>query len=151
MADLLEHAARCMALALDEARASASEGGIPVGAVLARENEILGRGRNRHVQNNDPTAHAEIECLRNAGPLDSYEGTTLYITTMPCQMCAGALVQFGIEYVVVGERRNYKGAMSFLKDHWVQVDRLDDSACVELLETYIRDHEAVWKKDIGER
>ena len=138
-----------MALALEEARASAREGGIPVGAVLARDGKVLGKGRNRHIQKNDPTAHAEIECLRDAGTLGSYAGATMYITTMPCHLCAGAIIQFGIEYVVVGERRNYSGAHSLLKDHWIQIERLDDPACVELLGEYIREHGDVWKSDAG--
>ncbi len=149
MAELLDNADRYMALALEEARASVAEGGVPVGAVLVKDGRVLGRGRNRRVQKNDPTAHAEIECLRDAGRLESYAGAIIYITTMPCHLCAGAIVQFGIEYVVVGERRNFTGAISFLKDHWIQVDRLDDPDCVELLGSYIREHGDVWREDTG--
>ncbi len=151
MADLLENAEGFMAIALEEARASLKEGGIPVGAVLVKDGRVLGRGRNRHLQNNDPTAHAEIECLRDAGSQESYKGMTLYITTMPCHLCAGAIVQFGIEYVVVGERQNYSGAASFLKDHWIQVGRLKSEECVNLLASYIEKHGDVWRKDVGER
>ena len=140
-----------MALALEEARASANEGGIPVGAVLVKDGTVLGKGRNRHIQQNDPTAHAELECIRNAGLQESYKGVTMYITTMPCHLCAGAIVHFGIEYVVVGERRNYSGALSFLKDHWIQIDRVDDEACYAILEAYIRTHPGIWNRDVGDR
>jgi cytosine deaminase len=150
MADLLENAENYMAIALEEARAAASEGGIPIGAVLVKDGKVLGRGRNRRVQQNDPTAHAEIECLRNAGRLTSYSNATLYITTMPCLMSAGAIVQSGIEYVVVGERRNYSGARRFLQDHWIQIDRIDDPACVSLLAEYIEAHGDIWRENIGE-
>jgi len=150
MKTLIENAERFMADALAEARASLAEGGIPVGAVLVKDGTIIGRGRNRRVQSGDPTAHAEIECLRNAGRLGSYKGAILYTTTMPCHLCAGAIVQFGIDYVVVGERRNFGGARSFLKDHWVQVERLDDDACADLLGGFIEQHGNIWREDIGE-
>ena len=151
MAELLDNAETYMAIALEEARASMKEGGIPVGAVLVKDGSVVGKGRNRHIQNNDPTAHAEIECIRNAGRMSSYSGVILYVTTMPCHLCAGALVHFGIEYVVVGERRNFSGARSFLKDHWIQLDRLDDEECVTLLASYIEKHADIWKLDVGER
>lgn len=135
--------------ALAEARASLSEGGIPVGAVLVRDGRILGRGHNRRVQSGDPTAHAEIECLRNAGRLDSYRNTILYSTLMPCHLCAGAIVQFGIENVVAGEASNFKGAKHFLEDHWVQVEVLEDNDCENVLRAYIEASPNVWNEDIG--
>jgi cytosine deaminase len=149
MTSLLDRADEFLSEALAEARASLAEGGIPIGAVLVRNGKIIGRGRNRRLQDGDPTAHAEIECLRNAGRQSSYQGTILYITLMPCHLCAGAIVQFGIEYVVAGEATNFKGAQHFLKDHWVQFDTLDDEACERLLREFIEKHPDVWKEDIG--
>lgn len=150
MAHLLDRAEEFMQEALAEAKASLAEGGIPIGSVLVRDGVIIGRGHNRRVQNGDPTAHAEIECLRNAGRQRSYAGTILYSTLMPCHLCAGALAQFGIEYVVAGEAENFRGAQHFMKDHWIQVERLDDEECERLLRTYIEQHPEVWKEDIGD-
>lgn len=149
MASLLDGADEFIAAALDEARAGLAEGGIPVGAVLVRDGKIIGRGHNRRVQTGDPTAHAEIECLRNAGRIGSYTGTILYSTLMPCYFCSGAIVQFGIEYVVAGEKLNFKGAEHFLRDHWVQVESVDDEACEKMLGEFIEKNEKLWMEDIG--
>jgi cytosine deaminase len=149
MARLLDRAEEFMREAFSEARASLSEGGIPVGAVLVRDGQIIGRGRNRRVQSGDPTAHAEIECLRNTGRIGSYRGTILYSTLIPCHLCAGALVQFGIEYVVAGESTNFRGAKHFLEDHWVQIEVLEDNECEQMLRAYIEAHPDVWNEDIG--
>jgi cytosine deaminase len=149
MSFLLNRADEFMREAVAEAKVSLSEGGIPIGSILVRDGTIIGRGHNRRVQNGDPTAHAEIDCLRNAGRQASYKGTVLYSTLMPCHLCAGAIVQFGIEYVVAGEATNFKGAKHFLRDHWVQVEDLEDAECEQLLAEYIRQHPDVWKEDIG--
>ena len=149
MARLLDRAKEFMREALAEAHASLAEGGIPVGAVLVREGRIIGRGHNRRVQSGDPTAHAEIECLRNAGRMGSYRDTILYSTLMPCHLCAGAIVQFGIEYVVAAEASNFKGAKHFLEDHWVQVEVLENYDCEHALRAYIEAHPDVWNEDIG--
>ncbi len=98
-----------MQAALDEARAGLAEGGIPIGSALMRDGQLLGRGHNRRVQNDDPMTHAETDCLRNAGRIGSYRGCTLYSTLMPCYFCAGAAVQFGIKRVIVGESRTFAG------------------------------------------
>ena len=92
-----------MAAAIEEAKKGANDGGIPIGSVLVRGDEIIGRGHNKRVQENDPIKHAEIDCLYNAGRIGSYRGTVLYSTLMPCFLCAGAVVQFGIKKVIVGE------------------------------------------------
>ncbi len=139
-----------MKTALDEARSGLSAGGIPIGAVLVGpDGKILGRGHNRRVQDNDPIMHAEINCMRNAGRVRSYRGTTLYSTLMPCYLCAGAAVQFGIKKVVVGESRNFTGARSFLKEHGVEVVDLDLGECAELLSKFIKENPEVWNEDIG--
>jgi cytosine/creatinine deaminase len=135
--------------AIGEARTSLHEGGIPIGSVLVRDGTIIGRGHNRRIQNNDPLAHAEIECLRNAGRIGSFADTILFSTLMPCYLCSGAIVQFGIEKVVVGESRNFKGDIDFLKDHWVAVDDWDDDECIQLMEEFIKKNPALWDEDIG--
>lgn len=138
-----------MKAAIEEAKLSLQEGGIPIGSVLVRDGKIIGRGHNRRVQNDDPLAHAEIECIRNAGRIGSYSNTILFTTLMPCYLCSGAIVQFGIEKIFVGESRTFKGDLEFLKDHWVAVDDLDVDECIELMKEFIKKNQTLWDEDIG--
>lgn len=135
--------------ALAEARQGRNEGGIPIGSVLVRDGQIVGRGQNRRVQNRDPVAHAEIECLRDAGRLGSFSDCTLYSTLMPCYLCAGAVVQFGIPRVVAGESATFPGARAFLERHGVEVVDLELEACKELMAAFIAEHPELWDEDIG--
>src|SRR3954467_8068035 len=105
--------------AIEEAKKGLAEGGIPIGSILVRNGEIIGRGHNQRVQKGDPMAHAEIDCLQQAGRIGSYKDTVLYSTLMPCYLCAGAVVQFGITQVVVGESKTFSGAEFFMKQHAV--------------------------------
>jgi len=148
--DLAIHAV-FMDEALREAREGFAEGGIPIGSLLVRNGEIIGRGHNRRVQENDPMMHAEIDCLRNAGRRTGYRDCVLYSTLMPCYLCAGAVVQFRIPVVVAGESRNFSGAQEFLADMGITVLDLDREDCRSLLAGFIRDHPALWNEDIGER
>jgi cytosine deaminase len=138
-----------MKAALEEARFGLQEGGIPIGSVLVRDSKIIGRGHNRRVQNGDPLAHAEIECLRNAGRIGSYSNTILFSTLIPCYLCSGAIVQFGIEKIIVGESRTFKGDKEFLKDHWVTLEDWDMDECVALMEEFIKKNPTLWNEDIG--
>jgi cytosine deaminase len=138
-----------MNIAIEEAKLSLQEGGIPIGSVLVRDDKIIGRGHNRRVQNGDPLAHAEIECIRNAGRIGSYSNTILFSTLIPCYLCSGAIVQFGIEKVIVGESRTLKGDIEFLKDHWVTVEDWDMDECFELMEEFIRKNPTLWNEDMG--
>ena len=138
-----------MEAAIAEARQGLAEGGIPIGSVLVRDGNIIGRGHNRRVQQGDPILHAEIDCLRAAGRVGNYAGTVLYSTLMPCFLCAGAAVQFRIPKVVVGESRTFPGAHEFLESHGVEVVDEDLPECIELMETFIREHPELWNEDIG--
>lgn len=92
-----------MELALEEARASALAGEVPIGALLVHNDEVLARSGNRTIRDNDPTAHAEIVVIReSARLLRNYRlaGTTLYVTLEPCSMCAGAIIQARIARLV---------------------------------------------------
>lgn len=139
-----------MEAAIEEARTGLLEGGIPIGSVLVRNGEIIGRGHNRRVQNNDPLAHAEIACLRNAGRIIRYHDTVLYSTLMPCYLCAGAAVQFGIKKVVVGESRTFGGARDFMEAHGIEVIDLDLPECREMMKEFIDRAPEIWNEDIGE-
>ena len=134
--------------AIAEARTGSAEGGIPIGSVLVRDGIIIGRGRNRRVQEQNPMKHAEIDCLINAGRVP-YRDTVLYSTLMPCYLCAGAVVQFGIPKVIVGESRTFGGAEAFLRDHRVEVINLDLEECVEMMRLFIREQPVLWNEDIG--
>jgi creatinine deaminase len=139
-----------MKAAIEEARKSSSEGGIPIGSVLVKNGQIIGRGHNKRVQQNDPIMHAEIDCLRNAGRIGKYSETVLYSTLMPCYLCAGAIVQFGIKKVVVGESENFSGAKVFLTSHGVKVVDLNLNKCKQLMKKFIQDNPDLWNEDIGE-
>jgi len=134
---------------IDEAKSGLAEGGIPIGSVLVRDEKIISRGHNQRVQNNDPLAHAEIMCLRNAGRIGSFGDTIIYSTLMPCYLCAGAIVQFGIKKVIAGESKNFEGAKEFMKSHGVEVLDINSSECIELMSKFIEENPKLWNEDIG--
>ena len=139
-----------MAEALAEAQRGFDEGGVPVGAVLVGvEGRLLGGGHNRRVQDGDPIAHGEMDCLRRVGRMRSYAGTTLYTTLTPCMMCTGTIIQFGISRVVIGENRSFAGNEDFLRSRGVDVTVLDDPACTALMQRFQREKPVVWAEDIG--
>ena len=135
--------------AIAEARKGLAEGGIPIGSVLVKSNKIIAAGHNKRVQEDDPVTHAEIDCLKYAGRIGSYKGTILYSTLMPCYLCAGAVVQFGIKKVIAGESRTFPGAKSFMVEHGVEVIDLDDKECYTLMQEFIRKNPELWNEDIG--
>jgi len=139
-----------MKAAIDEARKGLAEGGIPIGSVLARKGKIIGRGHNKRVQDNDPILHAEIDCLRNAGRVGTYKDTVLYSTLMPCYLCAGAIVQFGIKKVIAGEAETFAGAREFMESHGVKVINLNLDKCKQLMREFVENNPDLWKEDIGE-
>lgn len=138
-----------MQAALEEARKGLQEGGIPIGAVLVRDGKIIGRGHNRRVQHGDPTAHGEIDCLRNAGRIGSYARTTMYSTLMPCSLCGGAMVLFQIPRVVAGENRTFKSSSDYMRSQQIEVVDLDSSECFDLMQKWIKENPKLWAEDIG--
>jgi creatinine deaminase len=138
-----------MRAAIAQAEKSRAEGGIPIGSALVADNRLLAVGHNQRVQQNDPVTHAEIDCLRQAGRIGSFHGTVLYSTLMPCYLCAGAVVQFGIKKVIVGESRTFAGASEFMRSHDVEVIDLDLPECVEMMRSFIAERPELWNEDIG--
>nr|WP_223212938.1 nucleoside deaminase [Microcystis aeruginosa] len=138
-----------MQAAIAEAKLGLSEGGIPIGAVLVKDGQIIGRGHNRRIQENDPVAHAEIDCLRNVGRIKNYQDTVLYSTLMPCYLCAGAVVQFGISKVITGDSKTFVGAKKFMESHGVEVVDLNLDECQQLMKKFIEKNSLVWNEDIG--
>ena len=135
--------------AIEQARKGQSEGGLPIGSVLVRDGRIIAAGHNRRVQRGDPMAHAEIDCLTLAGRQKTYKDTVLYSTLMPCFLCSGAVVQFGIPKVIVGESVNFQGGPEFMRQHGVEVIDLHDAECIEMMATFIKEHPTLWNEDIG--
>ncbi len=136
--------------AFKEAKKGLEEGGVPIGAVLVRDDKIIGRGRNKRVQEGDPVAHAEIDCLRNAGRMRSYKGAILYSTLMPCYLCAGAAIEFKIGKVVVAESENFKGARNLMEKNGIEVVDLDLREVKEMMAEFIKNNQKLWLEDIGE-
>jgi cytosine/creatinine deaminase len=139
-----------MRVALEEARRGYDEGGVPVGSVLVENGRSVAQGHNRRVQDGDPIAHGEMDCLRRAGRRPHYRDTTVYTTLSPCLMCAGTILQFGIPRVVVGERANFEGNCDFLAERGVDVVLLDDPDCIDLMARFIRERPDLWNEDIAE-
>lgn len=138
-----------MQAAIEEAKQGIKENGIPIGSVLVRNGKVIGRGHNKRVQNDDPIMHAEIDCLRNAGRIGNYSGTILYSTLMPCHLCAGAIVQFGINKVVIGESETFSGAKEFMKSHGIEVIDLGLEECKQIMRDFIAKNPELWNEDIG--
>lgn len=138
-----------LSAAIAEAQSSLAVGGIPVGAALETDGELVAVGHNERVQSGDPTAHGEISCLRNAGRQKSYRTSVLYTTLAPCAMCAGAIVQFGIPRVVVGEDRTFPGEIEWLRSRGVTVTLLENEECRDLMQRFIAEYPEVWAEDIG--
>jgi len=137
--------------ALEQARKSLSEGGIPIGSVLVHENRIIGAGHNCRVQTGSPIDHGEMNCLRNAGRLPAavYRKSTIYSTLSPCSMCSGAIVLYKIPRVVVGENRTFLGAEEYMRSNGIQVEVVQNEECIRLMTDFIRANPQLWNEDIG--
>lgn len=140
-----------LAVALEEARAGASEGGVPIGAALFDDQgTLLGRGRNRRMQDGDPSVHGETDAFRRAGRQPSYRRTVMVTTLAPCWYCSGLVRQFRIPRVIVGESRTFSGGIDWLRGAGVEVVDLDSDECAALMARFIADRPDVWNEDIGE-
>lgn len=140
---------RCMKEAIAEAQNGMEEGGVPIGSVLVRDGKIIGRGHNRRIQFGDPTAHGEIDCLRAAGRQKSYKDTIMYSTLMPCAMCAGAAIQFGIPIVIAGEDRTFESSRELMEKAGIKVIDLNLDECYEMLQNFAKRSPSLWNEDIG--
>jgi len=142
---------RLLAVALEEARRGLAEGGIPIGAALFdRDGNLLGRGRNRRVQDGDPSIHGETDAFRNAGRRASYRDTVMATTLAPCWYCSGLVRQFKIGAVLVGESVNFRGGIDWLRENGVEVVDLASRECIDMLGRWIEAHPDLWNEDIGE-
>lgn len=146
-----EHFEHMLEVALEEARIGFAEGGIPIGAALfTQDGALVSRGRNRRVQQGDPSSHGETDAFRRAGRQRSYRDLIMVTTLAPCWYCCGLVRQFRIGTVVVGESRTFAGGIDWLRENGVTIVDLDSSQCRELLQRFIALHPEVWNEDIGE-
>jgi cytosine/creatinine deaminase len=138
-------------VALEEARTGFTEGGVPVGAALfTAMGQLLGRGRNRRVQQGDPSIHGETDAFRAAGRQRTYRDKIMVTTLAPCWYCSGLIRQFRIGTVIVGESRTFSGGLDWLRRHGIQVVDLDNAECRELMQRFIAAKPEIWNEDIGE-
>jgi creatinine deaminase len=141
-----------MLAAIEQAKKSLAEGGIPIGSVLVIDGEIVGRGHNQRVQKGSCVLHAEMDCLENAGRLAAkdYQRAVLYSTLSPCDMCSGTVLLYGIPKVVVGENRTFQGPEGYVKSRGVELIVQDNAECVQLMQDFIATKPELWNEDIGE-
>lgn len=141
-----------MVAAIEQAKKSLAEGGIPIGSVLVIDGEIVGRGHNQRVQKGSCVLHAEMDCLENAGRLTAkeYQRAVLYSTLSPCDMCSGTVLLYGIPKVVVGENRTFQGPETYVKSRGVELIVQDNTECVQLMQDFIATKPELWNEDIGE-
>jgi creatinine deaminase len=145
------HLAAALDAAVAEAEKSWSEGGIPIGSTLVGAGgTIVARGHNRRVQDDDPTAHADVVCIRNAGRRRDWSELTLVSTLSPCPMCSGTAILFKIPRVVIGENRTFVGAEDWMRASGIELIVVDDSRCVALMERMKSEKPELWAEDIGE-
>ena len=140
-----------LAAAIEQARKSLTEGGIPIGSVLVHQGRIIGRGHNCRVQTGSAIDPGEMNCLRNAGRLPGsvYRDSTLYSTLSPCPMCSGAIILYKIPRVVVGENVTFRGAEDYMRSNGVRLEIVQDQECIQLMSDFIRANPALWNEDIG--
>ena len=140
-----------LAVAIEEAKLGLSEGGIPIGAALFdADGNLLGRGHNRRVQENDPSIHGETDAFRKAGRQRRYRDTIMVTTLAPCWYCSGLVRQFGIGTVIVGESENFQGGIEWLRENGVEVVDMKSQECIKMLGDFIAANPEVWNEDIGE-
>ena len=148
----VESDSQFMAHAIEQARIGLAEGGVPIGAALVVDGELVAVGRNRRVQQGSAIRHGETDALEQAGrlPASAYRRATMYTTLSPCDMCSGAILLYGIPRVVMGENRTFVGGEDYLRARGVEVVNLDSEECVQLMNEFIAEHPEIWNEDIGE-
>jgi creatinine deaminase len=141
-----------LAVAIEQARIGRDEGGVPIGAALVVDGQVLAAGHNRRVQQGSAIRHGETDALEEAGRLPAavYRGATMYTTLSPCDMCTGAILLYGIPRVVIGENRTFMGGEDLLRSRGVEVVNLDSAECKALMDEFIAAHPDIWYEDIGE-
>ena len=140
-----------MQAAIEEAQEGLAEGGIPIGSVIVHNEKIIGRGHNRRIQERSAILHGEMDALENAGrqPASIYKACVLYTTLSPCPMCSGAILLYGIPKVVIGENSTFLGEEALLRSRGVEIEVVQEQACIRLMMNFIREKPLLWNEDIG--
>ncbi|KAL5537161.1 FCY1 [Sanghuangporus sanghuang] len=146
-----------MRAAIEQAKKSLLEGGIPIGSALVAQEaggelKLLAASHNQRIQKNSPILHGETATLEQAGRLKAsvYRKSTIYTTLSPCDMCTGMILLYNIPRVVIGENKTFLGGEEYLKSRGVEVVVLDDFECKKLMAQFIQEHPEEWNEDIGE-
>lgn len=147
---LNDHDLEFIERAFQQAKKSYDEGGLPIGSVLARGPALIAEGHNQRVQQGDPIAHGEMDCLRKAGRQKTYRDLTLYTSLSPCMMCSGTIVQFKIPRVVINDTKNFGGNEDFLRERGIEVIDVAHPASLELMARFIKEKPELWNEDIME-
>ena len=144
--------AQLLAVALEQARVGRDEGGVPIGAAILIDGQVVGAGRNRRVQLGSAIRHGETDALEVTGrlPASDYRRATMATTLSPCDMCTGAILLYGIPRLVIGENRTFVGGEDLLRARGVEIVNLDSDECFDLLRGFIAEHPEIWNEDIGE-
>lgn len=148
-----------MARAFELARQGYDQGGCPIGGLLVDNatGKVLGQGHNCLVQEGNPILHGEMSALRDAGRMVNRHNTTLYTTLQPCFMCTGAIVQFGIPRVVIGDTANASSdeTIRFMRARGIEVIVMDPAAsqaardCIALTSRFRQEKPSQWLEDWG--
>lgn len=143
---------RLMTMLAQLAAGNLKKGEPPIAACLVLDEKVIAIGKNQRVPLNDPTAHAEMVCLRKTGRLKpaDFRRAILYTTLSPCWMCSGTILMLGIKTVVVGENMTFKGPEETLRYQGVQIFNLESLACKNLMREFQEKHPQLWKEDISE-
>ena len=140
-----------LAVAIEQARIGLAEGGIPVGGAIFRtDGTLLGAGRNRLVQNGDPSMHGETDAFRAAGRQPRYGDLILVTTLAPCWYCTGLIHQFRFKQVIVGDSVNAQGGVAWLRENGFDILDLASSECIEMMAKFQRAHPGLWNECVGE-
>jgi cytosine deaminase len=143
-------AANLMEAAYQQALKGYNEGGLPIGSVLADERGVvLAVGHNLRVQTGDPTAHAEVVCIRSAGRRRDWPRLVLVSSLSPCIMCTGTTLLYKIPRVIIGENENFLGAEDLFAARGVELTNLRHAGCTALMRRFIAERPDLWNEDIG--
>src|ERR1700722_20023287 len=139
-----------LAVAIEQATIGLAEGGIPVGGAIFRsDGTLLGAGRNRLVQNGDPSMHGETDAFRAAGRQPRYRDLILVTTLAPCWYCSGLIYQFRFKQVIVGDSVNAQGGVEWLRQQGIDILDLGSAECIEMMAAFQRANPKLWHECVG--
>jgi cytosine/creatinine deaminase len=140
-----------LAVAIEQARAGLGEGGIPVGGAIFRtDGTLISVGRNRLVQNGDPSMHGETDAFRAAGRQRNFRDLILVTTLAPCWYCTGLIYQFRFKQIIVGDSVNAQGGLAWLREQKFDIVELASHECIDMMGKFRGAHPSLWDECIGD-